>query len=680
MPKFIELPVAEWAETKEDCEKLIAYFDQWEGPIAIDTETTGLDVIRDRILFWSLATEERRICLPASALYYMYGLFDKERVWCLANAKFDMHMLANHGVRMKGEIWDIVVMDAMEDDTRPHGLKEQAYRDFGVDWGEFKDLFLNADYLVDRIELQKEALSRFRKMTLSEKLMFVWDEEPDIVIDYATCDAYFTYLLFQLRKETLSRIELPTDIVPELRSLLDYYEIIELPFTQALWEMERIGTPLSTEVLNKLDTPLRTALQSSLFSMNELVEELGLVFTEAKSGKVVPFKPSSTDHVIRILYSEEGYGIRAPAYTSGGASGKAKPSTRDEHLKRLLDRNIPDKAREFLKHLLSYREVAKLHGTYVRDMEKKHLRNGRIHCSFNQSGTRTGRLSANNPNLQNIPARTELGKRIREAFVASEGYLLVVADYPQIEFRIAAALAGEEAMMEDIRKGWDVHNANTARIFADRGVTYEKVVEARKADKTDAFTDEHRTILGYRDQAKAVGLGTLYGEGKYKMASDLGIDVEVAGNIQERFRASYPNINKFEEDIHGFAREYGFTFTMLGRIRRLHRIGDDYHGGIVAAEERQAFNTAIQGSGAEIMKLAILRCVHDPVLKELGYRPLITVHDELVGEAPEEVAHEAYDRVIELMSDPFNWGPIKLKYPVPIAPDGSVAPNWSEAK
>lgn len=697
MPKLQILPAAEWAASYDECKPILDQLMARGGPIAIDTETTGLDVVDDRVLFWSMATDSRRFCFPVDALYYFLPLFDrKDIVWYLANAKFDMHMLANHGVQLAGDKWDIVVMDALEDDTRSHGLKDQGRRDFGANWGEFKDLFIDADYLKDRVGLGKSEYTRFKKLSTGDKLMFIFDEDPTIVIDYASCDAYFTYKAAQQRARVLSMEELPTDIVPEMKTLLDYFKIIEVPFTQVLWEMERNGAPLSEAKLRELDEPMRYALRACQSRMEKVLHannvkiyaKKSVVDSNGKRVRVddldneVRFNPASPEHLSAVLFGDHGFKQRPVKQSVSEKTGKVSASVDEDVINALLERKLSDSLREFLLAYKEYKTVSKLHGTYVRDVKKKHLRNGKIHCSFNQAGARTGRLSSSNPNLQNIPARSDLGKKIREAFVPSPGCKLIVADYPQIEFRIAAVLAGEQKMMDAFHRGWDIHSANTAVLFGESdGITYEMVVEAqRKKDAKEPLTDFDKLCLRRRNESKTAGLATLYGKGVTSMAADLGCDVDHAREIQNVFKGSYENITAFEENIKDFAYEHGYTFTMLGRKRRLYHITDHYNRGKAAAEERQALNTCVQGSGAEMMKLAMLRCHFDEEFRRLGARLLITVHDELVAEAPEANAKRAHERMCELMADPYRWGPIQIDYPVPIDPDGSIGDSWAEAK
>ena len=667
MTRLRLIPEAEWAETIDDCRPILSYLMDRGGMVAIDTETTGLDVMRDRVLYWSMATADRRWVFPIEVIYAFGPLFDrKDILWALANAKYDMHLLANHGVTLAGKKWDIIVMDALEDDTRSHGLKDQAKRDFGVDWGDFKDLFINADYIQERFNLDKKSYTAFKKMNIGDKLNFIFDEDPSVVIDYASCDAYFTYLLAELRAERLQAESLPTDICEGLETLQDYFEIIEVPLTDALWAMERRGLYVDLAKAKEIDIPMREGIRGAEKRMFRAV------------GK--EFNPRSSDQLVDVMFeSKDGLKLTPLRLTDGGKSGKPAPKTDEKTLNMMLNRQMPDKAREFIKALLEHKTLTKLHGTYVRDIETLVGPDGRVHGRINQAGTRTGRLSISNPGLQQIPARTAIGKRIREMFTAEKGNVLLDLDYPQIEFRIVAVLANQLDMMEDIRKGWDIHNANTARIFAHKGVTYEKVVSAKKKDKDD-LTAEDKEILSYRDQSKTVGFGTLYGQGPTRMANELNITLDEAKELQHLFKSACPKISEYEEDIKGYAYENGQVFTMLGRIRRLHSITDEYNRGRAAAEERQALNTNVQGSGAEMMKLAILRCEDDEKLKKLGVKLLLTVHDELLAECPEENAEEGRSRMIELMGDPYKWGPININYPVPITPDGDIARSWAEAK
>lgn len=664
MPRLRLLPPVTVANTAEEAAPILEYLMNRGGSLAIDTETTGLDVMRDQILFWSLATESTRYCFPWELLEFFLPLFKRPDItWYLANAKYDMHMLANKGITLVGKVWDIVVMDAMEDDTRRHGLKEQSWYAYEANWGDFKELFLDPNFVGPALGIDKASFTSFKRMSVGDKLLFVYDERPDIVEDYASCDAYFTYVRAEDLRDQLGSMPLPTDLFPSFTTLLDYFLVLEVPLTNYLFEMERNGLDVDLDYVRKIDRPMRDAIASARKKL----------FTAAGSS----FNPQSNDDVRDILFKDKHFGMAPVAYTAGGKTApKAKVDERT--LKFLLartDNNSPEN--RFITALMDYRHLVKLHGTYVKNLHKIVGPDGRVHCRLNQAVARTSRLSSSGPNMQNVPSRNDPFK-IRGCFTAGPGEMLVDLDYPQIEFRIAAVLADEERMMHAIREGWDIHSANANNMYED--ATYEGIIEARrKKDEKLKLTTFDKKMLRYRDGAKTVGLGTLYGEGAKKMAGQLGISTDEARDLIETFFSTYPNIDALIDNMHDYAHETETTHTMLGRIRRLHSVNSS-NGGLVAAQERQAFNTLIQGSGAEMMKLAILRVGSSREFRELGGKLCLTVHDELISRGPSDTAKDIYEVKEALMADPYRWGPIQLKYPVPIPPDGSVAFRWSEAK
>lgn len=669
MPRLRLLPEVEAAYTPEEAVPILQYLENRGGPIAIDTETTGLNIMRDRVLFWSMATEDRRFFFPADMLSVFESLFQsKTQRWYLANAKYDRHLLANMGHPLCGETWDIIDMDALDDDTRPHGLKDQADYAYGADWGEFKDLFLDTYMVSEVLGLDRGSFTRFKEMSVGDKLLLVYNEQPEIVEDYATCDAFFTYMRTVDLQDRLSCTPLATAVIggPEFSTLLDYYKVLEVPLTKTLWRMERNGILVDEDYVKKLDGPLRdgiTAYQNRVW--------------DAAGRK---FNVKSPDELRIILFDQKrGFGLKPLNYTTG--SGTPKASTDEPTLVGLLLRLSKDsRAYKFIEALLEYRGLVKLHGTYVRDLIKKYTTNGRVHCRFNQSGARTARLSSANPNMQNIPVNGD-NYKIRGAFISDPGYALIDYDYPQIEFRIAAAHAREELMLTDIRRGWDIHTANAANMYkADPDVSYEAIQEARrKKDAKEPLSDVDKKLLGRRVSAKTTGLGALYGEGPMKMSQQLDCSVEEAKETIRRFFDTYRNIDGHIKYMHEYAHNNECTFTMLGRLRRLHRINSDNRA-LVMAERRQAYNTNIQGSGAEMIKLAMLQIDNNPDFATLGGKLLLTVHDEIVAEGPEDTKQDLAEIMQGLMSDPYNWGPIKFKYPVPVTPDGGVGYRWSELK
>lgn len=665
MPKLRLMPEPVYADTKEKCLPILEYLMKRGGEIAIDTETTGLDKFRSRVLFWSLATESTRYCFPVSVIYFFEPLFCRSDIsWLLCNAKYDMHLLANAGIYLAGKIIDIIVEDALEDDTRPHGLKDQAnLRYDGISWGEFKDLFLDAR---NHLNFDKDEYKTFKTLSVGDKLLYVFEQSPMLVINYASSDAFFTYLLHQDLKRSLSAEELAVDIgIPGFSTLWDYFNVIESPFTKVLWKMERKGVLVDQEYVEKLKGPMISGL-------NQMEVEL-----YALAGSKVNL--NSTPQLRHLLFgskTEGGWDIKPIKYTKGG-KGDPKTSTDDSVLEILESKLVGTHEGKFVKLLRDYRGLKKLFGTYVEGMKDLLGPDGRIHTSFNQAGARTARISSSDPNMQNWPRADNDAYGLRGAFIPPAGYDLVDWDYPQIEFRVAAVMADEEILMDSIRKGWDVHNANTVAMYRDQNLTYERVCAAVEAKEHKRATAEDKAVLKLRQGAKTVGFGTLFGEGPAKMAVQLGISKDEAKELQKKFFSALPNIKRNIKEMYDFAHAYGFTYTALGRKRRLHRI----NSGILAIEleeERQSYNTLIQGSAAEMVKLAMLQIDEDPLFEALGGSLLLAVHDEVMSEAPKETSAEVSELMQFYMGQPLHWGPIQIEYPVPVNPSGARGSRWTE--
>lgn len=949
MPKLRLLPPVTTVYSQEKAVEVLEYLMKRGGSIAIDTETTGLDKLRSRVLCWSMATEDNRYFIPTEYLLLFDPLFQRADVtWLLANAKFDKHMLNNMGVDLAGDLWDIIVMDAMDDDTRAHGLKEQSYLAYGVRWGDFKDLFLDPAFVAKALGLEKKSFSQFKKMSLGDKLMFVYDEKPEIVENYASCDAYFTYMRAMDLRDQLVATSLPTDMVPGLTNLFDYFQILEVPFTKVLWDMEREGVPVDMDRVKQIDGPMRDGIRAKELALRDMAGPT--------------YNPRSNDELREILFSKEGFGLTPVNYTTSGKTPVASTSEKD--LKILQGRVKDTKAFNFITAQLELRHVDKLHGTFIRDVKDLLGPDGRIHSSLNQAGTRTARLScvaawtrittrtglvpicrinpgdqvwthnerwrtvthrftkgfdhmydlhlsngevltctadhklllsdgrwaptgwiinehlkalghqpgksegcatalpvdrdadvgsdrreawddlpervldleplhasrraenstegsvlgikdgrqkphegkerksasqlaggllgrkglpdspvqweapvcssyrdggeawaagdpellrdsshrrkydeqqprqsgagykdrpshyslsagerlpvvevekivyrgclevyditvaedasyeacgvishnSSNPNLQNIPIRND-EFHIRSIFVAPDGENMHDYDYPQIQPRFAAILSGCEKMMEAIRNGWDIHSGNAYNMYKHKEpqLTYEMIKEAiaikeavkAKIPGARPLTDYEKKLLKYRDGAKTVGLGALFGEGKMKMAHQLGITPDDASDLIRTFFDTYPEIENLIFQMHDYGHETETTHTMLGRIRRLHKINNQYNIGQQKAEERISFNTLIQGTEMEAMKCAMLQIHHNEELRQMTFRLALSVHDELIGFSQKKYSKDADILVKELMGKPFNWGPIQIDLPIPVDPDGAIGSDWA---
>ena len=323
---------------------------------------------------------------------------------------------------------------------------------------------------------------------------------------------------------------------------------------------------------------------------------------------------------------------------------KTGPSTDEEVLSRLA----PMHALPAL--ILEYRQLAKLKSTYLDALPRLMDPDGRVRCSFNQAGAETGRLSADHPNLQNIPVRTDMGREIRKAFVpAQQGHVLVSADYSQIELRFLAHLAGDPKLIEAFRKGEDIHTFTAALIF-----------EVAQADVT--------TEMRYR--AKRINFGIIYGMSAFGLAKDLAVPQREAQDFIDRYFLRYPGIQAFMQKCEAEARQHGFVTTMFGRRRYLPEI-NSRNPMMRQFAERQAVNTPVQGAAADLIKAAMVK-VH-AMLRDKGFaaKMVMTVHDELVFEAPSAETAALSDEVKGVMEH-------VIALSVPVKVTVKAGPNWAE--
>jgi DNA polymerase-1 len=304
-----------------------------------------------------------------------------------------------------------------------------------------------------------------------------------------------------------------------------------------------------------------------------------------------------------------------------------------------------------ISEILEYRKVAKLKSTYCEGLLAAADEGGRVHTSFKQALTATGRLSSTEPNLQNIPIRTELGREMRKFFAAEkEGYVLIDADYSQIELRLLAAISGDEGMIEAFESGADIHSSTAMKVF---GVAADEVtVEMRK-------------------KAKAINFGIMYGMGAYSLSGDLHISVAAAKAYIEDYMHAFPMVEKYLSDIVADAKKNGFVTTLLGRRRYIPELASKKKTE-VAFGERVAMNSPIQGSAADIIKLAMVNV--DAKLRESGYdaRLIMQVHDELIIEAHESCAQEVKALLVREMEG-------ALSLPVRLAAEVAVGKTWFDA-
>jgi len=636
-----DMPEHEWITDEEKALQLLDECLKAEV-VAWDTETDTLDITKARAKIWSLAIPGRRVALPGNLLKMFEPLWDSEVARVAHNCKYDMHVVENTcGIRMTGPIYDTKVMAVLENTER----------------GNYKLKFLAGDGLFSPSSpkyIKYESLFKGKVKTTTQALQVLG---LDNVTNYASKDSYATLNIFNELKERL--IAVPG--LDKIGTLWDVYNDEELDFTHALYECERNGILLDTKYLEE-----KTEIAEK--KLAELSEDF--VF-RARS----PINMNSPKQLADFFYKKRNKPIAK--MTAGGKTGIQQPSV-DVHV-------LSAWAKEgdvFSRIILDYRTHKKVLSTYLNGLLAASDKEGRVHTTLNQGGTDTGRLSSRDPNLQNIPRPGDEGDeyRIREAFISPKGKLLVGADYDQLEMRIMAELAVEPKMIEMINKGWDVHAANASLMYE---IPYEdiigageekKLIEEEAKSKKRSVTIPARliTLTGYRQDAKKVGFGLNYGQGPKALSMGLGCSVDEAKAKIARYFEPFPNIRKYIEDTHDFVKSTGYISTISGRRRQISEVfSGDF--GKISQGERKATNTSIQGSAADIVRLAMIYCHRSEALRQLDCRMLLQIHDELVFEVPEANAEAAAVIVKELMELPY-----KKEFTVSITTSPKVGERWTD--
>lgn len=402
------------------------------------------------------------------------------------------------------------------------------------------------------------------------------------------------------------------------------YDDMENPLVRVLARMEFLGIAVDREQLKSIAVRLTNEAR-------ELSEKI-----QALAG--YSFNPNSTAQLGKILFEEKG--LTPPKKTKTGYSTDAATLEK-----------LRDEWPEFIEPLLRYREMEKLRGTYGEGLLAEVAPDGRIHATFNQTVARTGRLSSDQPNLHNIPTRTEEGRVFRTAFVAAPGCELMVADYNQIELRCIAHLANDPGLIEAFTSGQDVHSATAARVFgiAQGDVSYEQ-----------------------RSKAKMVSYGLAYGMEAFGLGQRLGIRTDEAAEILNAYFAAFPNVQAYMDRTVAEAKTRGYTETLFGRRRRIPEL-ENSNFRIRQAGERQAMNAAIQGLAADIFKIALIRI--DAALSEakLASRLVLQVHDEVIVEVPHAERDQVEKLVLDIMQN-------ATALDVPLAVNSAWGATWAEAK
>ena len=401
------------------------------------------------------------------------------------------------------------------------------------------------------------------------------------------------------------------------------YEAVELPVMRVLQKMERTGVLIDAGRLAEQSAQLADKIAAVRARIDAIVGE--------------PFNPASPRQLAHILFEKLGLPVKKK--TASGA-----PSTDEEVLSALaLDYPLP-------KAILEYRALAKLKSTYTDKLAGLADEQGRIHTTFGQTTAVTGRLASSDPNLQNIPVRTEEGRRVREAFVAPAGCRILSADYSQIELRIMAHISGDEGLLKAFCEGRDIHRATAAEVF---GVPLE------------AVTAEQRRM------AKVINFGLIYGMSAFGLAQNLGLERSVAAHYIEQYFARYPKVAQYMQQTRTKARTQGYVETAFGRRLWLPDIASS-RAPVRAGAERAAINAPMQGTAADLIKMAMV-AVDDWLVREgRKSRLILQVHDELILEVTDEEVDEMRVKIPELMA-----GVARLR--VPLVAEVGVADNWEAA-
>ena len=402
----------------------------------------------------------------------------------------------------------------------------------------------------------------------------------------------------------------------------DLYHDIEFPLAQVLADMTRTGILVDKGGIEEFGVRMRT----------ELAQVLGRIQMETGS---TSFNPNSPKQLGEMLFDTLGL--------PHGKKTQRGWSTDAETLEALRDYPL-------VEDILQYRAYQKLNSTYVEGLLKVIGEDGRIHTRFNQTEARTGRLSSDNPNLQNIPIRTELGSQLRAYFIAKPGCVLVDADYSQIELRILAHVTGDEHMQNAFRSGEDIHRSTAAKIY---GIPQSEVTPR------------------LRSSAKAINFGIMYGKGAYSLSKDIGVSVKEADAFLKNYLAAFPKVDGYMEKTIADAKDCGYVSTLFGRRRALPELSSSNRN-IRASGERMARNTPIQGTAADVIKLAMVRVWRRLRDEKMESRLILTVHDELIVEAPEAEAAKAASILREEMEG-------CVHYAVPLSTEVHEGKNWLEA-
>ncbi len=598
--KFNALLITE----EEDFRKLISEAEEREV-IAVDTETTSVDPVSAEIVGISIAFDaenayyislghklEKNLC-PEKVVSELNRVLDG-KIFVGHNIKYDLIVLEKYGFNCRPHFFDTMIASYL---TEPQHIRH------------------SLDYCAENIFNYK--MQSIEELIGKGKSQITFDEvSQEKALFYAAEDAYVAYRIYEPLKKLLTDADLD-----------NLFYDIEIPLIETLKSMETTGVYLDREYLRKV------SLQAEK-RINELIAEIYEITGEK-------FNINSTKQLGKVLF--ESMNLPVIKKTKTGYST-------DMSVLEKLSEDYP-----IARKLREYRMLSKLMSTYILALPKLiNPRTGKIHSSFNQTIASTGRLSSSNPNLQNIPVRSEIGKKIREAFTACDDeHVLLAADYSQIELRLFAVMSGNEDLCSSFRKKSDIHSQTAGLIF-------DKPIEEVTADD--------------RRRAKVINFGIMYGMGSVSLSKELNISRKEAKSFIDNYFSAFPAILEFIDNLKQKARNKGFAETMFGRKLYLFEM----FGGSKRSQadaERIAVNMPIQGSAADLIKTAMNQ-IHDKIKDNPDINMLIQVHDELVFEVKKDCLDEAKNLIRSVMEDVL---PDRYKGIIPLVVDIGEGHNWLEA-
>lgn len=619
MPKKQDTPIAENKYVLINDEKILK---EWieqafeEGVVCIDTETTGLTPAMADLVGISLAIK------PGTAAYIPVGhtfemdllgdsknnvtqlplkrviellkpLLEDPGVLKIAhNMKYDWQMFAKHGIRTTPCDDTMLMSYVLHGSAHSHGMD-----------------FLSEKFLGHKPISYDDVTGKGKNKVTFDKV--------DIMkaLDYAAEDTDVTLRLYKLFKPRLAQ-----------EKMLSVYENIDRPLITVIAEMELTGIKVDLNTLRDMS--------------NDFGKKLVQLESDIYKLAGHEFNVSSPKQVGAVLFEEMG--LDSGRKTSKGGAN----STAVDVLEKLADQG-----HEIVKKILEHRQLSKLKSTYTDALQEAiNPATGRVHTSFAMAHTSTGRLASSDPNLQNIPIKTEEGRKIREAFIAEDGHVLMSVDYSQVELRLAAAMAGIEALKQAFKDKKDIHAITASQVF---GVPLDQVTP------------------DIRRNAKAVNFGIIYGMSGFGLAKQLGIGNAEASEYVRRYLARFKELGDFMEEAKTEARANGYVKTYFGRRCVIPYINDK-NSGWRAGAERQAINAPLQGTAADIMKIAMNRLPASLKKENLSARILLQVHDELVFEVPEKELEKTKAVVKDIMENVVDLG-------VPLDVEAGAGASWGKA-